>query len=246
MSKIDRMNDPTKDDPANDNPAHDDPANDNPAHDNPAHDNPARDQLPQDLLAAATAARERAYVPYSHFAVGAALRTEDGRIFAGANVENASYGLSRCAEQSAVLAMVNASTQASERVICEVLVIADGPTAVSPCGACRQIIWEFGQNATVYMTNLQGDVLNVEYERTLTSGICARALTRSESSSNHPSASTDSIMKTISSLLAPSSNTACDVCQSNQPSSKKSSSQPCDLRANRSRRMRSAGQEVLI
>jgi cytidine deaminase len=129
-----------------------------------------REQLPQDLLAAATEARARAYVPYSHFAVGAALRTEDGRIFAGANIENASYGLSRCAEQSAVLAMVNAGTQASERVIREVLVIADGSTAVSPCGACRQIIWEFGQNATVHMTNLQGDVLTLAMKELLPAG----------------------------------------------------------------------------
>jgi len=124
------------------------------------------DQLPQDLLTAATAARTHAYVPYSHFAVGAALRTDQGTIFTGGNIENASYGLSRCAEQSAVLAMVNAG----ERVIHEVLVIADYPTAVSPCGACRQIIWEFGQDATVHMTNLQGDVLTLNMKELLPVG----------------------------------------------------------------------------
>ena len=123
-------------------------------------------QLPPDLLAAATAARTRAYVPYSHFAVGAALRTQQGTIFTGVNVENASYGLSRCAEQSAVLAMVNAG----EKVIREVLVIADADTAVSPCGACRQIIWEFGQDATVYMTNLQGDMLTLSIKELLPAG----------------------------------------------------------------------------
>lgn len=125
-----------------------------------------KDQLPQDLLAAATQARARAYVPYSHFAVGAALRTDKGTIFTGANIENASYGLSRCAEQSAVLAMANAG----ERVIHEILVVADAPTAVSPCGACRQIIWEFGQDATVYMTNLQGDILTLSTKELLPAG----------------------------------------------------------------------------
>jgi cytidine deaminase len=98
--------------------------------------------------------------------VGAALRTQQGTIFTGVNVENASYGLSRCAEQSAVLAMVNAG----EKVIREVLVIADADTAVSPCGACRQIIWEFGQDATVYMTNLQGDMLTLSIKELLPAG----------------------------------------------------------------------------
>lgn len=124
------------------------------------------DPLPQDLLTAATEALSRAYVPYSHFAVGAALRTDRGTIFAGANVENASFGLSRCAEQSAVLAMVNAG----ERVIREMLVLGDAATAVSPCGACRQIIWEFGQDATVYMTNFHGDVLVLSTRELLPAG----------------------------------------------------------------------------
>ncbi|MEM6429072.1 MAG: cytidine deaminase [Deinococcota bacterium] len=112
------------------------------------------DDVPQDLLKAARAARARAYVPYSQFAVGSALRTNKGTVFAGCNVENAAYGLSRCAEQSAVLAMVNAG----ETIIDEILVIGDHVEPVSPCGACRQIIWEFGKDTTVYMLSEAGEV----------------------------------------------------------------------------------------
>ncbi len=95
------------------------------------------------LLAAAAAARARAYAPYSRFAVGAAALGNDGRIYAGVNVENASYGLSLCAERAAVAAAVAGG--ASE--ILAVAVIADRP--VPPCGACLQVIAEFGSAATV-------------------------------------------------------------------------------------------------
>jgi cytidine deaminase len=93
-----------------------------------------------DLFAAALAARERAYAPYSHYLVGAALRDEQGRIHAGANVENAAYPQSQCAEASAIGVMV----AEGGRKIAEVLVIADGTLGIpTPCGACRQRLREF-------------------------------------------------------------------------------------------------------
>jgi len=108
--------------------------------------------VPPDLLAAARAARDHAYAPYSGFQVGAALRDGEGRVHAGANVENASYGLGRCAEQSAVQAMASAGG----RAIAEVVVVADADPPATPCGACRQVLHEFGPEATVYLVNAAG------------------------------------------------------------------------------------------
>ena len=97
-----------------------------------------------DLLAAALAARANAYAPYSRFTVGAALRTDKGSIFVGGNAENASYPVGTCAEAGAVAAMV----AAGERVIVEALVVGDGDEPVTPCGACRQRLREFGAPET--------------------------------------------------------------------------------------------------
>lgn len=97
-----------------------------------------------DLLAAASAARANAHAPYSRFAVGAALRTASGRIFAGCNVENASYPVGTCAEAGAVAAMV----AAGERRIVEVLVLGAIDPPLTPCGACRQRLAEFGDTDT--------------------------------------------------------------------------------------------------
>ena len=92
------------------------------------------------LVRAAAAARAGSYSPYSRFAVGAAIRTADGRVFTGANVENASYGLAICAERSAACAAVNAGA----RVFVEAAVaVGDCPPA-GPCGMCRQTFAEFG------------------------------------------------------------------------------------------------------
>lgn len=109
---------------------------------------------PPDLLKAAWRAFDNAYVPYSGFAVGAALRGENGEIYAGANVENASYGLTRCAEQSAVQAMVTAG----ERRFSEAVVVSDAPEPASPCGACRQVLFEFAPEATVHLVNRTGEL----------------------------------------------------------------------------------------
>lgn len=91
------------------------------------------------LLAAATAVRENAYAPYSRFKVGAAIRGASGVVFVGCNVENVAYPEGTCAEAGAIAAMI----AAGETVIAEVLVIADSPTPVPPCGGCRQKIAEF-------------------------------------------------------------------------------------------------------
>ncbi len=97
-----------------------------------------------DLFTAARRIMDRAYAPYSHFHVGAALRTANGRVFAGANVENAAYPQGWCAETSAITAMV----MAGETKICELAVCAAGPQLITPCGGCRQKIREFAGDAT--------------------------------------------------------------------------------------------------
>lgn len=92
-----------------------------------------------DLFEAAAAARQKAYAPYSGFAVGAAIRAASGAIFSGTNVENAAYPVGTCAEAGALAAMI----AAGERQIAEILVLAESPEPVMPCGACRQRIAEF-------------------------------------------------------------------------------------------------------
>ena len=95
------------------------------------------------LLAAALAARENAYAPYSKFKVGAAVETADGHIFTGCNVENASYGLTCCAERNAVFAAIGSGAR-SFKALC---VVADTEEPVAPCGACRQVLAEFPFNS---------------------------------------------------------------------------------------------------
>ena len=98
----------------------------------------------EELFEAARAAMKNAYAPYSNFPVGAAIRTESGRIFAGANMENASYPEGWCAETSALAHMV----MAGERKIIEVAVIAEKLPRITPCGGCRQRLKEFGTATT--------------------------------------------------------------------------------------------------
>ncbi len=100
--------------------------------------------LLDDLFRAASAAREKAYAPYSRFSVGAAVATPDGRIFAGCNVENASYPVGSCAEAGAIAAMV----AAGGRRIAAALVVGEGAALVTPCGACRQRLREFAREDT--------------------------------------------------------------------------------------------------
>lgn len=105
------------------------------------------------LLAAALAARSRAYIPYSKFAVGAAVRTASGRIFPGCNIENAAYPSTICAERVAL----TSAYAAGERDIVALAVVADTPGPVSPCGTCRQVMFELAPQAQVLLGNLKGD-----------------------------------------------------------------------------------------
>jgi cytidine deaminase len=104
-----------------------------------------------ELVSAAAEVRERAYAPYSGFHVGAVLLAGGDR-FAGANVENASYPLSVCAERNAVGAMVAAGRRPIEAVV----VVTDAAEPTPPCGGCRQVLWEFGQGAVVVARTLGG------------------------------------------------------------------------------------------
>ncbi len=112
----------------------------------------------QRLIALATEARTRAYVPYSHYAVGAALLTADGQMHAGCNVENASYGLTSCAERNAIFGMIGKSTNSAARRVRAVVVVTAGEDPATPCGACRQVIREFGKNAAIVIANTEGRV----------------------------------------------------------------------------------------
>lgn len=105
------------------------------------------------LVAAAISARENAFAPYSHFRVGAAVETARGEIFAGCNVESASFGLTLCAERVAIFSAV----AAGHRRIKRIAIVADSEVLTAPCGACRQIIWEFGGDIVVELANLKGD-----------------------------------------------------------------------------------------
>jgi cytidine deaminase len=119
-----------------------------------------RDQM---LVAAATQARLRAHARYSGFKVGAALETADGFIVSGCNIENASYGLTICAERVAVFKAVSEGRRAFDAIA----VAVDSPKLAAPCGPCRQILWEFCGDVWVHMTNLRGKTLTVRMSELL-------------------------------------------------------------------------------
>ena len=104
------------------------------------------------LLVAARAARENAVATFSKFRVGAALRAKSGKVYTGCNVENASYGLTICAERVAIFKALSEG----ERGFDAIAVVTDAEKLTPPCGACRQIIWEFCGDAEVILGNLKG------------------------------------------------------------------------------------------
>jgi cytidine deaminase len=104
------------------------------------------------LIAAAKQARQNAHAPFSNFRVGAALRATSGRIFGGCNIENATYGLTVCAERVAIFKAMSEG----ERGFDAISVVTDTDTLTPPCGACRQLIWEFCGDIPVILANLKG------------------------------------------------------------------------------------------
>ena len=118
------------------------------------------------LVEAARRVRERAYAPYSKFAVGAALLADDGTVFVGANVENASFGLTVCAERNAVAAAIAAGRR---RFRALALVAGRGKPA-APCGACRQVLHEFAPDLAIRMVSAQGKACDVRLAELLPLG----------------------------------------------------------------------------
>jgi len=106
-----------------------------------------------ELVAAARQAQKSAYAPYSGFPVGAALLARDGRVFTGVNVENASYGLSVCAERHAVARAV----EAGARDFVAIAVVTDSDEPTMPCGVCRQVLWEFSHDLEVVVEGRSGE-----------------------------------------------------------------------------------------
>lgn len=126
----------------------------------------------QELIEIATRARENAYVPYSHFKVGAALLSEDGRVYSGANIENASYGLTICAERTAVVKAVSEGVKDFKAIA----VVTDSLEPESPCGACRQVLAEFAPDLQVIMASPSGKVKKMSLAELLPLTFTAQAL----------------------------------------------------------------------
>lgn len=106
------------------------------------------------LVKEAEMARKKAYTPYSKFKVGAAILCDDGKIFSGCNIENASFGLTICAERVAIFKAISDGSTKFKAIA----VIGNTNKPCSPCGACRQVISEFGEDISLIMTNLKGEV----------------------------------------------------------------------------------------
>ncbi len=132
-----------------------------------------------DLLRRARQVRNRAYAPYSQFRVGAVVVTADGHTFDGVNVENASYRMTTCAEQTAIATMVAAGVRSP---VVAVAVVGDGDDPCTPCGACRQTIFEFGPTATVYASGDAGRPLVTSITDLLPHGFGPKRLAQGQGS----------------------------------------------------------------
>jgi cytidine deaminase len=118
----------------------------------------------KELIQQAIKAREQAYAPYSRFPVGAAVLTEDNHYFLGCNIENASYGLTICAERTAIFKAISEGFHHFQGIA----VVADTKSPVSPCGACRQVLAEFcSPDMKVWLANLNGDVTETSVSQLL-------------------------------------------------------------------------------
>ena len=126
----------------------------------------------QKLVVAARAARDCSLSPFSNFCVGAAVETEDGKIYTGCNIESASYGLTVCAERVSIWKALSEGERRFKRLA----VVVDTKPLTPPCGTCRQIIWEFCRDATVILANLDGETEIVEMRELLPRAFDARFL----------------------------------------------------------------------
>jgi len=126
----------------------------------------------QQLIETAKSARLRSIAPFSNFLVGAAVKTDAGKVYTGCNVESASYGLTVCAERVAIWKALSEG----ERQFIELAIVADTESLTPPCGTCRQIIWEFAKNATIVLGNLRGETQIVSIRELLPRAFDARFL----------------------------------------------------------------------
>ncbi|ACB84786.1 cytidine deaminase [Natranaerobius thermophilus] len=131
-----------------------------------------KEELIRNLLSQAEQALQNAYVPYSNYPVGAAMKTKDGETFTGCNVENASYGLTNCAERTAIFKAVSHGY----RDIQVMAVVSNSERHASPCGACRQVISEFSDDAILILANKDGDYQIVKASELLPGAFTAQEL----------------------------------------------------------------------
>ena len=124
------------------------------------------------LIQAAREGRERAHAPYSNFQVGAAVEAEDGEIYIGCNVESASYGLTVCAERVAIWKGVSSGSKRFSQIA----VVVDTDDLTPPCGACRQILWEFAPDSRITLANMRGRRRHVRMSTLLPSPFDSRDL----------------------------------------------------------------------
>jgi cytidine deaminase len=126
----------------------------------------------QELIETAKTARLRSIAPFSNFLVGAAVRTAQGKVYTGSNIESASYGLTVCGERVAIWKALSEG----ERDFVELAIVADTESLTPPCGTCRQIIWEFAKNAKIILSNLQGKTQECSIKELLPRAFDARFL----------------------------------------------------------------------
>jgi cytidine deaminase len=128
-----------------------------------------------DLIDQAIEARKQAYTPYSNFQVGAAVLTKNNHVFYGCNIENASYGLTNCAERTAIFKAISEGEKEIEAIV----VVGDTDGPISPCGACRQVMAEFcDENTKVILTNLKGDIVETSIKQLLPGFFSSKDLTK--------------------------------------------------------------------